>query len=802
MNEMKKIQTMAYAGAIALLSTGFAACSSDLVEDAVTPSPGYNSETNEVTTDFVFNVSTGTGTTTRMASADVQAAVSTSSAELFRGIDNAKLFTYKIRTSDGSAVKDGWHIAYAPTPAPVVKMFDLGTVMGRGSIAPAVTDGTKTQSRRVVELNLPVETNTLLFYGKAIKDGTDVQQGAVDMVVSTNGDMNANFFRLKKIIPDGSDLQTEFLQSEALIAAVLNKIIRSSYTLPDPLTMDGRTIPSGTPVKWQDYVIITKEEPDNTKITNIAAKTTEPVYPSGESAPDMKALGEILANTYVTFNTIHVRNSQSELRAGSGPAIKRMMNDLYTTIAAVRDATATNVEETMAKRLALVICTNIEACFDASAGCEWRANSALKTFAGLTPAQVNKIGDDEKFSDFPKTEFHLPYGATVLQIAYNPTSGINAPEYSYMGAVPTYAMGGSSGATSAFDPSNWVYAPELMYFGNSPIRVTDETKSTADYPDGTTNWVDNNNSQWSGWSNNSHVKSTTRSVAMRNCINYGNALLRMNIKYGASSLKDNNHQIQYERNNGANEPDNVINVGTGQPGFQLTGIAIGGVNRSVGWNFLPRYDATVDGTSGDKKPKFGCMVYDSAIPDGTIPAATSAAGGAAGAYNYTLLWDNWDDDLLDQSQRVVYVALEFKNTSGKDFWGMNNLIRNEGTFYITAKLDPDAIAVEGKSGAQVLADKSLGITWPVTQEMPPYHTTAQAEAAGDPTLDSKTIKQRRVFMQDFMTDVTFVLTENSLKYALVAVPDLRSTQISLGLSVDLHWRDGLKFGEVNVEGGQ
>ncbi|UKK56500.1 hypothetical protein [Prevotella communis] len=796
---MKKLQLLAYAGAIALLSTGITACSDDNLTQEVTPSPGYNPETNEVNADFVFNVSTGTGSTTRMSSENVQAAITTSSTELFRGIDNAKLFTYKIRNTDNSGVKDGWHIAYAPTPTPVVKMFDLGAVMGRGSIAPASTD--KTKSRRVVELNLPVETNTLLFYGKAIKDGTDVTQGAVDMEISANGNMNANFFRLKKIIADGSDKQTEFLQSETLISAVLNKIIRSSYTLPADLTMDGRTIPSGRTVRWQDYVTITRDGTDGTKITSIVAKTTEPVYPSGESAPAMKALGEILANTYVTFNTIYVRNSESELRAGSGPAIKRMMNDLYTTIAAVRDASATNVEETMAKRLAGVVCNNIATCFDTSAGCEWKANSNLKTFTELTAAQVDKIGDDEKFTDFPKTEFNLPYGATILQISYNPTLDINAPEYSYMGAVPTYAMGGSSGSTSAFDPSNWVYAPELMYFGNSPIRVTDATKSTADYPDGTTNWVDNDNSQWSDWADNSHVKSTTRSVAMRNCINYANALLRMNVKYGTNVLKDNNHQIQYERNNGANEPDNVINVANAGM-FQLTGIAIGGVNRSVGWNFLPRYDATVDGTSGEQKPKFGCMVYDSAIPDGTIPMATGTAGGGASAYNYTLLWDNWDDDLKGSAQRVVYVALEFKNMSGKDFWGMNNLIRKEGTFYITAKLDPDAVSVEGKTAQQVIDDKSLGITWPDTYEMPPYYTTDQANAAHDPTLDSKTIKERRVFMQDYMTDVTFVLTENSLKYALVAVPDLRSTQISLGLSVDLHWREGLKFGDVNVGGGQ
>ena len=84
--------------------------------------------------------------------------------------------------------------------------------------------------------------------------------------------------------------------------------------------------------------------------------------------------------------------------------------------------------------------------------------------------------------------------------------------------------------------------------------------------------------------------------------------------------------------------------------------------------------------------------------------------------------------------------------------------------------------------------------------MPPYYTTERA--GSNTTLDSKTIKQRRVFMQDYMTEATFVLTENSLKYALVAVPDLRSSQISMGLSVDLNWNKGLKFDNVPLAGGQ
>ena len=793
---MKKLQLLAYAGAIALLSTGITACSDDNLTQEVTPSPGYNPETGEVTADFVFNVSTGTNGTTRMSSANVQASINTTESETFRGIDNAKLFAYKIKNANNS-VKDGWHIAYTPTSSPVVKMFDLGTIMAAGSISPAVTDGTMVQSRRVVELALPTETNTLLFYGKAIKSGSNQQQGSIEMSVSPDGDLAKHSFRLNKIIPDGSDMQTEFRQSQTLIAAVLTKIIRSSYTNTDAVTVDGKTLPANSTIKWSDYVTINRNDPTKpAEISSIVAKTEDPVIAQSQSAVSMSNLGEILSQAYVTFNTIYSDGTQSELRAGSGPDIRRMMSDLYTVISTVKNAVPVNLEETIAKRLGQAICDNIESCFDTTSF-SFKTNLSLKSSTGLVGTLSDKIKDEENMNNFPKGKFNLPYGATILQLTYNSTSSINAPEYSYMGAVPTYAMGGNSGSTSAFDPSNWVYPAELCYFGNSPVRVTDETKATKDYPDGTTNWMYNGNVKWNGWTDNGHVLSTTRSVAMRNSVNYANALLKMNVKYGATTLYDNNKKIQHDRT-GANEDDNSIDVVS--PGqFELTGIAIGGQNRSVGWNFLPRYDQAVDGNSVST-PQYSCMVYDSDIINTAIPGATSPTGGSPSYDNYTLLWDNWDDEMYNGSQRTVYVALEFKNNTGKDFWGMNNLIRNGGTFYITGKLDPDAIKVSGKSLDDIKTDKSLGIDWPTDYEMPPYYTTERA--GSNTTLDSKTIKQRRVFMQDYMTEATFVLTENSLKYALVAVPDLRSSQISLGLSVDLKWNKGLVFDDVKLEGGQ
>ena len=91
-----------------------------------------------------------------------------------------------------------------------------------------------------------------------------------------------------------------------------------------------------------------------------------------------------------------------------------------------------------------------------------------------------------------------------------------------------------------------------------------------------------------------------------------------------------------------------------------------------------------------------------------------------------------------------------------------------------------------KTDEQYTADKSLGITWPTKYALPPYAT------------DGKTIKQRRVFIQDFMTEATFVIGQKSLQKAMIAVPDLRASHLSVGLSVDLEWSTGLSFGDIEL----
>ena len=144
---MKKYFNFAFAGAIALLgATMFTGCSGS--DDAVAENnPKYNATTGEVGVDFVMNVSSGSGTT-RMTADNTQATTDTE----FRGINNAVLLSFK-QTADEK------HISAATNAD---KRYELQDIMSAGSID-------QTNSHRVIETSLPLNTNSLIFYGKAIQ---------------------------------------------------------------------------------------------------------------------------------------------------------------------------------------------------------------------------------------------------------------------------------------------------------------------------------------------------------------------------------------------------------------------------------------------------------------------------------------------------------------------------------------------------------------------------------------------------------------------------------------------------------
>ncbi len=734
---MKKLFNYALFGAIALTgAVGISSCSSS--EDVADVNPNYNPETGEVPVDFVFNVATSNEATTRMTSANTQAALS----ETFRGINTATLMTFSQKT--GITLNDGKNLAAA---AEAAKMYDFGTVLGAGAIDPDGDGSSAPKSRRVLELSLPTETNTLMFWGKAIKTGTNNQQGSVTWNINKN--LSNISFTCDRRIPAGTGAGTEeaYYQYEVLMATLLTKIVdsRADYNV----SFEGVNY-SIANFGWKDYVTM-----DGTTLKRKEALTW------GGASHDLTPMGEIMADAFIELNTFYT----GETRAGSGPAVATMLSDLHNVLQKCAGATPTSGGEALTKAVAGEVQSQISALIDTSSK-KWRSNlSGIKTASGLSAAETNLVTAD--LNDFPQITFNVPQGATVLKLdIVNPSDDATRKfTYSYNQDIPSYAMNGET--TSTFNPVNYRYPVELCYFGNSPVRVSDTPHETNSYPDGVTEW-DTSSSWASDWTADSHVMSTTRSVAMQQNINYGTALLKTTVRYGASTLNDNNQQIQHERKR-TTEPNNTITVGAGT--FTLTGVLVGGVEAEVGWNYIAK----------STSPAYSSFIYDNDLPSTAIPAYNSDADAGKSVPNYTLVWDNWNQTNKGAKQNVVYIALEFVNNSGKDFWGMHNLIRNGQTFYITGKLDPDK---EGSTSPLSATDRSEGITWPTTYALPPYNA------------DGTTIKERRIFIQDYMTTADFVIGANSLQSALIDVPDLRSSQISLGLSVDLKWQTGLNFNEV------
>lgn len=746
---MKKINQFALCFAIALTgAVGFSSCSSS--DDAVVDNPNYDPNTKEVKTSFVFNVSTSNtpSATTRMTGYNTQANVQT--AYDFRGITNSEILTFK--QMSGSSLNDGKTVATALTAE---KIYPFGTIIGANKLDPTYGDASTTvaKSHRVIELSLPTETNSIMFYGKAIKTEDNNAQGKVKWNIDQN--LKNTSISLCKIVPEEADVdapliyQAALLQYEVLMARVLTEIVNSGIKKGATITLGSESYVMPRDLAWTDYVNVSSDK-------QLSIRTISPL----DATHSLSALGEILARNFVTLNTIY----SSELRAGAGDAVAYMMKDLMVAVNSVVNATPISMDECISQAVAREIKTNVEKYFDEDDGYAWKAAGTVKeNCTALVTSQKDKVEDTSNLNDFPKN-FNLPSGSVLLQFDIEEKADKTGYTftYNYRGTVDTYAMGGSTSSSDAFNPMNYVYPAELCYFGNSPVRVSDDTKVPNDFPDGVADWDDG--TKWSGWTSGSHVFSTTRSVAMQYNINYGTALLATTVHYGASKLQDNNANIQKQRL-GVNEENNTIDVTGNDTHFQLTGILVGGQEAEVGWNYLAKA-AT---------PGFGHMVYDN-VGYVNIPKVEEGATiGENSQTCYTLLWDNWQESLKGGKQRDVYVALEFKNNSA-GFWGENNFIRNDAVFYIVGKLDPDA----GHS----TADLSEGITWPTNQALPPYDA------------DGSTVKQRRVFIQDYMTTANFVIGPYSLQHALVAVPDLRSGQISLGLSVDLKWQTGLVFNDI------
>lgn len=719
---MRKLIKLAFAGAIALAAV---ACSNKIEEQQDNiDNPNFNPATKEVTTQFVLSVNTG-GPKTKMSATSVQ------KANNFLGIDEAHVLAYKTNMSVTDLSVEPFVLSSSKVTD---RNYPLGILYSNGSIDAA--NNATSSSNRIVQLSVPVDVDAMLFYGKAINSTTNNSTGK--LVYNVDKTPSNTHFDLVKRLED----EVSYKHTGDLLVFIVNRIISSG------VAAQGASDTYNAPGDKNDPKI------DYTNLPALSWKDLGATYDNPTERANMTALEEILGSAYSTFTKIE----SSEYRAGSSAAIKGMMTSLIDVVKSVQNAEPTGDAEANACRLADQIMLRKGRYF--TDAMDFQDVGTIKSNAITNGAVSSEAVWNSKFSgvtnitSFPHTQFHIPDGAAQLQ--YDTTTG----EFEYLDPNQALANPGNT-----FNPNNYFYPSEIAYYVNSPIRATSQDVSATDYPNGVNPWDDDSTSgnKWEvkGWQSNSRVQSNTRGIAVRNNINYGVALLQSKIAIasGFSSFKDNKHAKTGDAN------DNLIPVNNHHLSF--IGVLVGGQTNSVDWQFLPKTTNA-----------FTNVVYDDAIASGTIPTP-------AGSENYTLVLDNYNSGVADQSS--VKVALEFKN-EGDPFWGRDNIVPKDGIFYLIAEL-PVASAASGN-----ITDVP---NWPDASKyaIPPvYGVDGEAVPSGKTAGHSKQIN--RVFIQNFMTSATFTLGENSLKNAYVTVPNLSSTQMSLGLSVDLSWHAGYSY---NVE---
>ncbi len=217
--------------------------------------------------------------------------------------------------------------------------------------------------------------------------------------------------------------------------------------------------------------------------------------------------------------------------------------------------------------------------------------------------------------------------------------------------------------------------------------------------------------------------------------------LKNNIQYGVANLKLSAYCTAQKLSDATEgtQGSTAKTVNVPADGFKITGVIIGGQPTQVGYNFLPADTRSLTQHIYDKDvASTMCARYATNATDATV--------------NYTMVLPNQLGG--SNTEQPVSFAIEFKNNSSVEFQGVQGVVPVDGKFYLVGKLDP---------------------------------TNSQLQNVTSPA----------VFMPDYQTTVTAKIS--TLKYAYNTIPDLRATNMQLGLSVDLTWTPGLTF-EIDLGG--
>lgn len=549
---MKKFRFFSFASAMLLASAaGMVSCSSDSIE----PTGGSGVGGQVVKTQFAINIPYGGNSSTNQAKKVTRMTDAiTQQNNNFRGISDIVLLTF------------------SGDPATTASITDATNIITIGTDDNAYAQDNYRRLYRDIEI--PVGTSHIAFYGKATKNGESSFKTGEITDEGTSGRTLANISH--KLTPINSDADFKTDEDAQAIIGALNDIANTKVN-------------DGTDYTW----------------ANIGSV---PVLPSWLTGHEQ----EFLANRYKAF---------IGLKAGSKTSVKACIESLMAALAG--ETPEAGVPDT--KKLTAEIYK--------------KCQEALNTINNLR--------------EFPRN-LNLPDGVAALSW--------NTGESKFAYNNPGNDL---FSAGNTINYKKICYPAELSYFVNTKTMVSDKDMSNLNEFPSYTDWTKNTGTAWTGKSfTEKAVESSTKTVGLKDPVQYSVAVLKSTVKCDAAKLEDNAKQA------GKLEADQQITVPTN--GFKVTGILIGGQPASVDWKYEPK-------ATGES---FANTIYDNVMNGAPMYAKNEASASNA---NYTLVFDNKKSD----TQSPVYVTIELENNSGMDFYGQDGIIPKDAKFYLVGKLNPN-----------------------------------------------------------------------------------------------------------------
>lgn len=548
---MKKFRFFSFASAMLLASAaGMVSCSSDSIE----PTGGSGVGGQVVKTQFAINIPYGGNSSTNQAKKVTRMtdAMTQQSGKPFRGISDIVLLTFSGDPSTAGNTE-------------ATSIIDIGT------------DGNAyaqdKYSKLYRDIEIPVGTNHMLFYGRATKksDATDFQAGK---------------------ITDKGDKKTE--KTLANISHELTPInSRANFTTDTDAgkIIDALNSIANAKVQDEEYTWATTE-----------TETTRPAWLTENEK-------KFLAARYKEFIS---------LKAGSKTSVVEFIKNLKTALVGETGEPTIHAERKLTKEI-----------YD-------KCEAALTTIGSI---------------NFPGN--NLPDGVASLSwIEGESKFAYNAPNNVIIGTG------------NSINYQKICYPAELSYFVNTTTMVSDKDMSNLSEFPTYENWTKPTGANWEGKDfTNTAVAKTTRTVGLKDPVQYSVAVLKSTVRCKEATLEDNAKEA------GGFKANQSITVNDNS--FPVTGILIGGQPASVDWKYEPASSETFENT-----------IYDNVMNGSPMYAKYASEAPAVG--NYTLVFDNKKTG----AENSVYVTIELENNSGQAFYGKDGIILKGAKFYLIGQLDP------------------------------------------------------------------------------------------------------------------